>query len=128
MFFPLFMGHIGGNLPQILTADEEAKYVRLWENGDVSARNELIEHNLRLVAHIAKKYNQSGDCEELISVGTIGLIKAVSTYRSDKGRLATYASKCIENAMVTLGRRRLIICNNNKGLNIINDRLYLTCH
>lgn len=94
------MGHIGGNLPQILTADEEAKYVRLWENGDVSARNELIEHNLRLVAHIAKKYNQSEDSEELISVGTIGLIKAVSTYRADKGRLATYASKCIENEIL----------------------------
>lgn len=100
LFFPLLMGHIGGNLPQILTADEEAKYVRLWENGDVSARNELIEHNLRLVAHIAKKYNQSEDSEELISVGTIGLIKAVSTYRADKGRLATYASKCIENEIL----------------------------
>lgn len=103
------MGHISGNLPQILTADEEAKYVRLWEKGDVSARNELIEHNLRLVAHIAKKYNQSGDGEELISVGTIGLIKAVSTYRADKGRLATYASKCIENAMVTLGMQGYVI-------------------
>lgn len=101
LFFPLFMGHIGGNLPAVLSKEEEEKYVRQWEKGDVKARNELIEHNLRLVAHIAKKYNQKGDSEELISIGTVGLIKAVGTYRADKGRLATYASKCIENTMVT---------------------------
>lgn len=99
LFFPLF-GHIGGSLPSILSREEEEKYVKLWEEGDVSARNELIEHNLRLVAHIAKKYNKNNDNEDLISIGTIGLIKAVSTYRADKGKLATYASKCIENEIL----------------------------
>lgn len=97
--FPLF-GHLGESLPRVLSKEEEEKYVRLWENGDISARNELIEHNLRLVAHIAKKYNKNNDNEDLISIGTIGLIKAVSTYRADKGKLATYASKCIENEML----------------------------
>lgn len=99
-FLPLFMGHISGNLPTVLTKDEEEKFVRLWEKGELSARNELIEHNLRLVAHIAKKYNQNNDNEDLISIGTIGLIKAVSTYKADKGRLATYASKCIDNEIL----------------------------
>lgn len=101
LFLPLFMGHMGGSLPCILTGEEEEKYIRLWEAGDIGARNELIEHNLRLVAHIAKKYNKNGDNEDLISIGTIGLIKAVSTYKADKGKLATYAARCIENAMVT---------------------------
>lgn len=105
LFFPLF-GHLGESLPRVLSKEEEEKYVRLWENGDISARNELIEHNLRLVAHIAKKYNKNNDNEDLISIGTIGLIKAVSTYRADKGKLATYASKCIENAMAWKGRWR----------------------
>ncbi len=77
----------------------------LWEQGDVNARNELIEHNLRLVAHIAKKYNQNNDNEDLISIGTIGLIKAVSTYKADKGRIATYASKCIENEILMFLRQ-----------------------
>ena len=99
LFFPLF-GHMGESLPRVLSKEEEEKYVRLWGNGDISARNELIEHNLRLVAHIAKKYNKNNDNEDLISIGTIGLIKAVSTYRADKGKLATYASKCIENEML----------------------------
>ncbi len=99
LFFPLF-GHLGESLPRVLSKEEEEKYVRLWENGDISARNELIEHNLRLVAHIAKKYNKNNDNEDLISIGTIGLIKAVSTYRADKGKLATYASKCIENEIL----------------------------
>lgn len=105
LFFPLF-GHLGESLPRVLSKEEEEKYVKLWGNGDISARNELIEHNLRLVAHIAKKYNKNNDNEDLISIGTIGLIKAVSTYKSDKGKLATYASKCIENAMVGVGRGR----------------------
>lgn len=99
LFFPLF-GHLGESLPRVLSKEEEEKYVKLWENGDISARNELIEHNLRLVAHIAKKYNKNNDNEDLISIGTIGLIKAVSTYRADKGKLATYASKCIENEIL----------------------------
>lgn len=105
MFFPFLFGHIGGNLPQILSKEDEEKYIMLWEEGDVNARNELIEHNLRLVAHIAKKYNQNNDNEDLISIGTIGLIKAVSTYKADKGRIATYASKCIENEILMFLRQ-----------------------
>lgn len=108
VFFPSFMV-TGGELPSTLTANEEEKYVKLWEQGDISARNELIEHNLRLVAHIAKKYSQFNDNEDLISIGTIGLVKAVSTYRADKGRLATYGARCIENAMVTLGMQGYVI-------------------
>ena len=99
VFFPSFMV-TGGELPSTLTANEEEKYVKLWEQGDISARNELIEHNLRLVAHIAKKYSQFNDNEDLISIGTIGLVKAVSTYRADKGRLATYGARCIENEIL----------------------------
>lgn len=105
MFFPFLFGHIGGNLPQILSKEDEEKYIMLWEQGDVNARNELIEHNLRLVAHIAKKYNQNNDNEDLISIGTIGLIKAISTYKADKGRIATYASKCIENEILMFLRQ-----------------------
>ena len=99
MFFPSFMV-TGGELPSTLTAEEEEKYVKLWEQGDISARNKLIEHNLRLVAHIAKKYNQYKDNEDLISIGTIGLVKAVSTYKANKGRLATYCARCIENEIL----------------------------
>ncbi|HIQ78508.1 MAG TPA: RNA polymerase sporulation sigma factor SigK, partial [Candidatus Scatomorpha intestinavium] len=89
--------------PRPLSAEEERKYVTLWlENGDIEARNKLIEHNLRLVAHIIKKYYTQGeDADDLISIGTIGLIKGINTYRPDKGvRLATYASKCTENEIL----------------------------
>ncbi len=85
-----------------LTPDEEKKYVKLCMSGCQSARNILIEYNLRLVAHICKKYHAAvREPEDLISVGTIGLIKAIDTYRPDKGcRLAGYASKCIENEIL----------------------------
>ena len=92
-----------GGFPKPLTAEEERHYLALAAQGDLEARNVLIERNLRLVAHIMKKYyaNES-DQEDLISIGTIGLIKAVSTYRMDKNiKLATYASRCIENAILT---------------------------
>lgn len=86
-----------------LTKEEEADLLgRLTSSGDMEARNKLIEHNLRLVAHIAKKY-QSGiwDLEDLISIGTIGLIKAINTFRPESGnRLVTYASKCIDNEIL----------------------------
>ena len=90
------------SFPKPLSASDEQKYVDLFLQGDDNARNKLIEHNLRLVAHIIKKYyTQSGDQDDLISIGTIGLIKGVSTYRPDKGvRLATYASRCIENEIL----------------------------
>jgi RNA polymerase sporulation-specific sigma factor len=90
-----------------MTAQEEQDCLRRAEAGDEGARSALIERNLRLVAHIAKKYfNQGGDQEDLISIGTIGLIKAVNTFRSDKNiRLATYASRCIENEILMHLRR-----------------------
>ena len=94
----------GGTFPRPLTKEEENRCVERWvEQGDLEARNRLVEHNLRLVAHIIKKYyTQADNQEDLISIGTIGLIKAVNTFRADRGiKLATYASRCIENAMLS---------------------------
>ena len=92
--------HIEGisSFPKPLSAADEKKYFDLYENGDINARNTLIEHNLRLVAHIVKKYyTVTNEQDDLISIGTIGLIKAVNTFSYDKGtRFATYASRCIE--------------------------------
>ena len=92
----------GGSFPKPLDAAEERKYLSLAAAGDLEARNILIERNLRLVAHIMKKYyTQTADQEDLISIGTIGLIKAISTFDATKGaRLATYASRCIENEIL----------------------------
>ena len=92
----------GGSFPSPLSQEEEKKYLTQWQNGDIFARNVLVEHNLRLVAHIIKKYyTQTNDIEDLISIGTIGLIKGINTYKPDKGiRLATYASRCIENEIL----------------------------
>ena len=91
-----------GSFPKPLTAQEEAHYLELAAKGDLAARNTLIERNLRLVAHIMKKYYaQVSDQEDLISIGTIGLIKAINTYRAEKNiKLATYASRCIENEIL----------------------------
>jgi RNA polymerase sporulation-specific sigma factor len=88
--------------PQPLSAKEEEKYLELMAKGDQQARNILIEHNLRLVAHIVKKFENTGeDVEDLISIGTIGLIKAIESYSSSKGtKLATYAARCIENEIL----------------------------
>lgn len=88
--------------PQPLEEAEEKKYLDLLKTGSEEARNCLIEHNLRLVAHVVRKYESSGeDMEDLISIGTIGLIKAIKTYNEDKGvRLATYAARCIENEVL----------------------------
>ena len=101
----LWMLRLGpaGSFPRPLRAEEERKYLERWLSaGDLEARNALVEHNLRLVAHIVKKYySQSCEQDDLISIGTIGLIKGVSSYRPDKGvRLATYASRCIENEIL----------------------------
>ena len=100
-FLMLRMSDSGGSFPKPLSAAEEEKYVSLFLAGDMNARNVLIERNLRLVAHIIKKYyTQSGEQDDLISIGTIGLIKGVTTYKPDrKVRLATYVSRCIENAI-----------------------------
>ena len=105
----LWMLRLGsaGSLPRPLKAAEEQEYLQRWiDSADIEARNKLIEHNLRLVAHIMKKYyTQNADQDDLISIGTIGLIKGVSTYRPDKGvRLATYASRCIENEILMFFR------------------------
>ena len=91
-----------GSFPRALRADEERRLVELSLAGDLEARNSLIEHNLRLVAHVVKKYyTVSSDTEDLISISTIGLIKGVNTYRPDKGvRLATYAARCAENEIL----------------------------
>ncbi|WP_164668534.1 RNA polymerase sporulation sigma factor SigK [Virgibacillus doumboii] len=88
--------------PQPLPPEDEAKYIQAMQNGDEDARNKLIEHNLRLVAHIVKKFENTGeDMEDLISIGTIGLIKGIESYSTDKGtKLATYAARCIENEIL----------------------------
>ncbi|MCI5596366.1 MAG: RNA polymerase sporulation sigma factor SigK [Lachnospiraceae bacterium] len=90
-----------------LSKEEEHEYLQQLKGGDLEARNKLVEHNLRLVAHIVKKYNNlERDMDDLISIGTIGLIKAVNTYDESKGnRLVTYASRCIENELLMLLRR-----------------------
>ena len=92
----------GDSFPKPLSREEEEKYLERWGQGDIESRNVLVEHNLRLVAHIIKKYfTQSEDIEDLISIGTIGLIKGINTYKPEKGvRLATYASRCIENEIL----------------------------
>ena len=92
----------GGSFPKPLSAAEEREYLARYANGDPDARTILIERNLRLVAHIIKKYyTQSADQEDLISIGTIGLIKGISSFDSSKGaRLATYAARCIENEIL----------------------------
>ncbi len=85
-----------------LSPEEEREYLKLWEDGDKNAKNILIERNLRLVAHVVKKYSSlQDDSDDLISIGTIGLIKAITTFNYKKGtRLATYAGKCIENEIL----------------------------
>ncbi len=102
LFFSLHLAGNPSSFPRPLTQEEEKKYLDRWVHGDLEARNLLVEHNLRLVAHIIKKYyTQADNQEDLISIGTIGLIKAVNTFRADKNiRLATYASRCIENEIL----------------------------
>ena len=98
-----FVSFVKNNaFPQPLSEAEEKKLLERMENGDKDARNRLIEHNLRLVAHIVKKFENTGeDTEDLISIGTIGLIKAIESYSTDKGtKLATYAARCIENEIL----------------------------
>ena len=91
-----------GSFPKPLTEEEERHYLALAQKGDLDARNVLIERNLRLVAHIMKKYYaQTADQEDLISIGTIGLIKGITTFDPSKGaRLATYAARCVENEIL----------------------------
>ena len=92
-----------GSFPKPLSAEEERHYLSLSAQGDLEARNILVERNLRLVAHVMKKYYaQTADQEDLISIGTIGLMKGVTTFDPSKGaRLATYAARCVENAILS---------------------------
>lgn len=94
-------------LPPPLSREEEIKYLELAKNGDVSARNKLIEHNIRLVVFLAKKYENTGyELEDLVSIGSIGLIKGINTYKMDKNiKLATYCSRCIANEILMFLRK-----------------------
>ena len=100
LMFALQLG--SGSFPRPLTHQEEEQYITQFKNGDLQARNVLIEHNLRLVAHVLKKYYaQSADQEDLISIGTIGLIKGIESFDPSKGaRLGTYAARCVENEIL----------------------------
>lgn len=108
LFLSLHLTGSAGSFPKPLSAARERECLERCAAGDLEARNILVEHNLRLVAHIIKKYyTQSTDQEDLISIGTIGLIKAVNTFRPDKGiKLATYAARCIENAILSQRNNR----------------------
>ena len=107
LFLSLHLTGTAGSFPKPLSAARERECLERCAAGDLEARNILVEHNLRLVAHIIKKYyTQSTDQEDLISIGTIGLIKAVNTFRPDKGiKLATYASRCIGNEILMYLRK-----------------------
>lgn len=106
----LLLSYISGSnaFPDPLTAEEERFYVARYKDGDLDAKNILIEHNLRLVAHIAKKYSGSSeDSEDIISIGTIGLIKGINSFDPSKGtRLATYAARCVDNEILMLMRSK----------------------
>lgn len=109
LLFKCHLYYIGSNdkLPEPLTKEEEVYYVTKSMEGDAEARAKLIEHNLRLVVFLAKKYENTGiDLEDLVSIGTIGLIKGVGTYKLDKNiKLATYASRCIDNEILMFLRK-----------------------
>lgn len=116
LFF--FTASYSNNLfPDPLSSDDEEKYLRLMKEGDKDARNKLIEHNLRLVAHIVKKFDHKvGDQDDLISIGIIGLIKGIDTYEINKSvKLTTYASRCIQNEILMYYRTNN---KNNKNISI----------
>lgn len=98
----------GGSFPRPLSREEEADCLRRMAEGDIEARNTLVEHNLRLVSHVMKKYYaQADDMDDLLSIGTVGLIKGVDSYRADKGvKLSTYCSRCVENEVLMYFRSR----------------------
>ncbi len=117
--YALLTGYVSGNnsFPQPLTEVEEKEYLQRLKDGDPEAKGVLVERNLRLVAHIVKKYSFPGkEVDDLISIGTVGLIKAIDSFDMDKGtRLATYAARCIENEIL------MLIRNNKK----IRSEVYL---
>lgn len=102
MILPLLGAINSQNFPDVLTSEEESFYLEKWKEKDFEARNKLIEHNLRLVAHIVKKFENTGiEKDDLLSIGTFGLIKAVDTFNFDAtNKLATYAARCIENEIL----------------------------
>ncbi|MGN1077095.1 MAG: RNA polymerase sporulation sigma factor SigK [Candidatus Gallimonas sp.] len=105
LFF--FTGAIedGNSYPKPLSREDEEKYLKLAREGDRRAKDMLVRHNMRLVAHIVKKYNGAAETDDMISVGSIGLIKAINTYEPGRGtRLATYTARCIENEILMLIR------------------------
>lgn len=102
-----FTGALGtkNSFPKPLSKEEEERYLMLAEKGDKAARDKLVKHNMRLVAHVVKKYTGAAETDDLISVGSIGLIKAIDSYKSGKGTtLATYTARCIENEILMLIR------------------------
>lgn len=113
--------HLGSasSFPKPLSSAKEKELLEKMKNGDSKARNELIEHNLRLVAHIIKKYYSTGlEQEDLISIGTVGLIKAIDSFKPEKGiRLATYAARCVENEVLMHFRQN----KKNAGVMSINE-------
>lgn len=105
VFFFTGLVRDGGTFPKPLSPEEESKYLALARAGDEDAKNTLIKHNMRLVAHIVKKYTGAAETDDLLSVGSIGLIKAINTYQDGKGtQLATYTARCIENEILMLLR------------------------
>jgi RNA polymerase sporulation-specific sigma factor len=104
--------------PKPLTKVEEEKYIRAFHDGDLAAKEILIKHNLRLVAHVVKKYNGSAEADDLLSSGTIGLIKAINTFKLDKGtQVSTYAARCIENEILMFLR----VNKKHKKIGSLND-------
>ena len=105
--FSIFYVGSGDTLPEPLSKEEEEAYLVMATDGDIHARDKLIEHNLRLVVFLAKKYENTGvDLEDLVSIGTIGLIKGINTFKTDKNiKLATYASRCIDNEILMYLRK-----------------------
>lgn len=119
MFFSCYINN-NSSFPKPLTAEQESQYIKLMKAGDEKAKEILIHHNLRLVAHIVKKYSQADEADDLISVGSLGLIKAINTYEPDKGtQFSTYAAKCIENEILMLLR----VNKKHKGTISIEDVL-----
>ena len=103
----IMAGYVSGNatFPKPLTEKEEQEYIKRYEQGDINAKNIIIERNLRLVAHIAKKYSDEKSLEDLISIGTIGLIKGINTFNTSKNsKLSTYIARCIENEVLMVLR------------------------
>ena len=119
MCFAGFVKH-NSSFKKALTLEEEKEYFRRFKAGDEDAKNALIEHNLRLVSHIVKKYSNAGEADDFISVGTIGLIKAINSFDIEKGnQLSTYASRCIENEILMLIRAT----KKHKDVSSLDERL-----